>query len=105
MSPSAPSLLSCLCLFALLSLGHCEEQRTPEEKLLVVTVATKETDGFRRFLRSAKHFNYTVKVLGQGEPWSGGDYVSAPGGGQKVRLLKAALQELGSQDQIVLFVD
>lgn len=34
------------------------------EKLLVVTVATKETDGFRRFLRSAKHFNYTVKVGG-----------------------------------------
>lgn len=32
------------------------------EKLLVVTVATKESDGFRRFLRSAKHFNYTVKV-------------------------------------------
>lgn len=32
------------------------------EKLLVVTVATKETDGFRRFLRTAKHFNYTVKV-------------------------------------------
>lgn len=32
------------------------------DKLLVVTVATKETDGFRRFLRSAKHFNYTVKV-------------------------------------------
>lgn len=31
-------------------------------KLLVVTVATKETDGFKRFLRSAKHFNYTVKV-------------------------------------------
>uniref|UniRef100_A0A665VVT8 Procollagen-lysine,2-oxoglutarate 5-dioxygenase 1 n=1 Tax=Echeneis naucrates TaxID=173247 RepID=A0A665VVT8_ECHNA len=32
------------------------------DKLLVVTVATKETDGFRRFLRSAKHFNYSVKV-------------------------------------------
>lgn len=32
------------------------------EKLIVVTVATKETDGFKRFLRSAKHFNYTVKV-------------------------------------------
>lgn len=32
------------------------------DKLLVVTVATKETDGFRRFLRSAKLFNYTVKV-------------------------------------------
>uniref|UniRef100_A0A3Q1G673 PLOD1-3-like GT domain-containing protein n=1 Tax=Acanthochromis polyacanthus TaxID=80966 RepID=A0A3Q1G673_9TELE len=33
------------------------------EKLLVVTVATKDTDGFRRFMRSAKHFNYTVKPL------------------------------------------
>lgn len=32
------------------------------DKLIVVTVATKETDGFRRFLRTAKHFNYTVKV-------------------------------------------
>lgn len=32
------------------------------ENLLVVTVATKETDGFKRFLKSAKHFNYTVKV-------------------------------------------
>lgn len=32
------------------------------DKLVVVTVATKETDGFRRFMKSAKHFNYTVKV-------------------------------------------
>lgn len=45
------------------------------------------------------------QVLGRGEPWNGGDYMSAPGGGQKVRLLKAALQELESEDQIVLFVD
>lgn len=28
----------------------------------MLTVATQETDGFRRFLRSAKHFNYTFKV-------------------------------------------
>uniref|UniRef100_A0A672JKS8 Procollagen-lysine,2-oxoglutarate 5-dioxygenase 1 n=1 Tax=Salarias fasciatus TaxID=181472 RepID=A0A672JKS8_SALFA len=33
------------------------------ENLLVVTVATKETDGFRRFLRSAKHFNYSNLTL------------------------------------------
>lgn len=32
------------------------------EKLLVLTVATKETDGFKRFMRSARHFNYTIKV-------------------------------------------
>lgn len=31
-------------------------------KLLVLTVATKETDGFKRFMRSARYFNYTIKV-------------------------------------------
>uniref|UniRef100_A0A3Q2ZGL5 Procollagen-lysine, 2-oxoglutarate 5-dioxygenase 1a n=1 Tax=Kryptolebias marmoratus TaxID=37003 RepID=A0A3Q2ZGL5_KRYMA len=98
-------LLSWMCFCGLLQPADCEEQRIPEEKLLVVTVATEETDGFRRFLRSAKHFNYTIKVLGRGEKWSGGDSMSAPGGGQKVRLLKAALQEIKSEDRIVLFID
>lgn len=32
------------------------------EKLLVLTVATEETDGFQRFLQSARYFNYSVKV-------------------------------------------
>lgn len=32
------------------------------EKLLVLTVATEETDGFLRFMQSANYFNYTVKV-------------------------------------------
>lgn len=32
------------------------------DKLLVITVATKESDGFHRFMQSAKYFNYTVKV-------------------------------------------
>lgn len=34
----------------------------PSDKLLVFTVATKETDGFHRFMQTAQHFNYTVKV-------------------------------------------
>uniref|UniRef100_A0A7N6A489 Procollagen-lysine,2-oxoglutarate 5-dioxygenase 1 n=1 Tax=Anabas testudineus TaxID=64144 RepID=A0A7N6A489_ANATE len=75
------------------------------DKLLVVTVATKETDGFTRFMKSAKHFNYSVKVLGRGEKWQGGDYMSAPGGGQKVRLLKAALDKMKDEDRIILFID
>ncbi|XP_037629279.1 procollagen-lysine,2-oxoglutarate 5-dioxygenase 1 isoform X1 [Sebastes umbrosus] len=91
---------------ALFSLTNCEEQRLPkEDKLLVVTVATKETDGFKRFMRSAKHFNYTVKVLGLGQKWSAGEYMSAPGGGQKVRLLQAALEEMKNEDKIILFID
>uniref|UniRef100_A0AAR2L004 Procollagen-lysine,2-oxoglutarate 5-dioxygenase 1 n=1 Tax=Pygocentrus nattereri TaxID=42514 RepID=A0AAR2L004_PYGNA len=74
-------------------------------KLLVLTVATKETDGFKRFMRSARHFNYTVKVLGRGEKWNGGDYISAPGGGQKVRLLKSALADIKEEDKIILFIE
>ncbi|XP_026187925.1 procollagen-lysine,2-oxoglutarate 5-dioxygenase 1 isoform X1 [Mastacembelus armatus] len=96
-----PGVLVC----ALFCLTSCEEQRIPEENLVVVTVATKETDGFRRFLRSAKHFNYTVKVLGRGEKWRGGNYMSAPGGGQKVRLLKTALEEIKNEDEVILFID
>lgn len=90
---------------ALFPLTNGEEQRIPDEKLLVVTVATKETDGFKRFFHSAKHFNYTVKVLGEGEKWNSGDYMPAPGGGQKVRLLKAALEEMKDEDKIILFID
>uniref|UniRef100_A0A9J7YSV4 Procollagen-lysine,2-oxoglutarate 5-dioxygenase 1 n=1 Tax=Cyprinus carpio carpio TaxID=630221 RepID=A0A9J7YSV4_CYPCA len=73
--------------------------------LLVLTVASQETDGFRRFLRSAKHFNYTIKVLGGGETWEGGDYISPPGGGQKVRLLKSALEDIQEENKVILFVD
>uniref|UniRef100_A0A672LEK4 Procollagen-lysine,2-oxoglutarate 5-dioxygenase 1-like n=1 Tax=Sinocyclocheilus grahami TaxID=75366 RepID=A0A672LEK4_SINGR len=73
--------------------------------LLVLTVATQETDGFRRFLRSAKHFNYTIKVLGRGESWKGGDYMSPPGGGQKVRLLKSALEDIQDENRVILLVD
>uniref|UniRef100_A0AAQ4QB01 Procollagen-lysine,2-oxoglutarate 5-dioxygenase 1 n=1 Tax=Gasterosteus aculeatus aculeatus TaxID=481459 RepID=A0AAQ4QB01_GASAC len=74
------------------------------EELVVVTVATRETDGFKRFFRSAKHFNYTVKV-GTREKWKSGDHTSSPGGGQKVRLLKAAVEDMKDEKQILLFVE
>uniref|UniRef100_A0A7N6AFG3 procollagen-lysine 5-dioxygenase n=1 Tax=Anabas testudineus TaxID=64144 RepID=A0A7N6AFG3_ANATE len=78
----------------------------PKEKLLVLTVATEETDGFLRFMQSAKYFNYTVKVLGMGEGWKGGDVGRSIGGGQKIRLLKEAMEALADQeDLVVLSVD
>uniref|UniRef100_A0A8C2ZTY6 procollagen-lysine 5-dioxygenase n=1 Tax=Cyclopterus lumpus TaxID=8103 RepID=A0A8C2ZTY6_CYCLU len=52
------------------------------ENLLVITAATEETDGFNRFMRTAREFSYTVK---------GGDVARTVGGGQKVRWLKAEL--------------
>uniref|UniRef100_A0A8C8CBF9 procollagen-lysine 5-dioxygenase n=1 Tax=Oncorhynchus tshawytscha TaxID=74940 RepID=A0A8C8CBF9_ONCTS len=76
------------------------------EKLLVLTVATEETDGYLRFMQSANYFNYTIKVLGMGEEWRGGDVGRSIGGGQKVRLLKEAMEALTDQeDLVVLFVD
>uniref|UniRef100_A0A8C5A2C8 procollagen-lysine 5-dioxygenase n=1 Tax=Gadus morhua TaxID=8049 RepID=A0A8C5A2C8_GADMO len=77
----------------------------PPENLLVVTVATGETDGFQRFMQSANYFNYTVKVLGLGSDWRGGDVGTSIGGGQKVRLLKEALEVLDLKDMVVLVVD
>uniref|UniRef100_A0A8C2ASE6 procollagen-lysine 5-dioxygenase n=1 Tax=Cyprinus carpio TaxID=7962 RepID=A0A8C2ASE6_CYPCA len=76
------------------------------KKLLVLTVATQETDGFHRFMQSANYFKFNVKVLGMGEEWKGGDVGRSIGGGQKVRLLKEAMESLADQeDFVVLFVD
>uniref|UniRef100_A0A8I6GFD5 Procollagen-lysine,2-oxoglutarate 5-dioxygenase 1 n=1 Tax=Rattus norvegicus TaxID=10116 RepID=A0A8I6GFD5_RAT len=74
--------------------------------LLVLTVATKETEGFRRFKRSAQFFNYKIQSLGLGEDWSAAGGPSAAGGGQKVRLLKKALKKYADkEDLVILFVD
>uniref|UniRef100_A0A672UUX1 procollagen-lysine 5-dioxygenase n=1 Tax=Strigops habroptila TaxID=2489341 RepID=A0A672UUX1_STRHB len=77
---------------------------SPSDKLLVFTVATKEPDGFHRFMQTAKHFNYTV--LGKGEEWKGGELPNSIGGGQKVRLLKEGLESYADQeDLVVMFVE
>ncbi|GCC32716.1 hypothetical protein chiPu_0011180 [Chiloscyllium punctatum] len=86
--------------------SETQESPVPKENLLVFTVATKETDGFTRFMRSANFFNYTVKVLGLGEEWTGGDVTKSSGGGQKVRILKQALKSYATEKElIILFVD
>ncbi|KAG9481884.1 hypothetical protein GDO78_010880 [Eleutherodactylus coqui] len=83
-------LLACVAPGALSS--------SPADNLLVLTVATEETDGFRRFQRSAQCFNYKVKVLGHGEEWRGD--------GQKVRLLKTALEQyVDNEDLVILFTE
>ncbi|XP_023555160.1 procollagen-lysine,2-oxoglutarate 5-dioxygenase 1 [Octodon degus] len=77
----------------------------PEDNLLVLTVATKETEGFRRFKRSAQFFNYKIQALGLGEDWDMERGTTA-GGGQKVRLLKKALEKhADKEDLVILFTD
>ena len=46
------------------------ESRLVTEKLLVITVATAETEGYRRFLQSAEFFNYTVRVRRGTPSWA-----------------------------------
>lgn len=52
-------------------------------------------------MQSAKYVNYTVKVLGQGEEWRGGDGINSIGGGQKVRLMKEVMEHYSSQEDLV----
>ncbi|KAK6177441.1 hypothetical protein SNE40_015540 [Patella caerulea] len=74
--------------------------------LLALTVATEETDGFKRFMRSAKKYDLNVKVLGLGKQWRGGDVANYAGGGQKVNILRDGLEEFKDLDDlIVMFVD
>ncbi|XP_075941173.1 multifunctional procollagen lysine hydroxylase and glycosyltransferase LH3 [Anarhichas minor] len=104
-------MLSCLLLglLALLffqSSVSADQRRLSPENVLVITAATEETDGFNRFMRTAREFKYAVKVLGLGEQWKGGDVARTVGGGQKVRWLKAELlKHSDNKDLVVMFVD
>ena len=52
---------------------------TTARDLRLVTVATAETDGYQRFLRSAQIAGLEVSTLGMGQEWQGGDMMSACG--------------------------
>ncbi|NP_001088279.1 procollagen-lysine, 2-oxoglutarate 5-dioxygenase 1 L homeolog precursor [Xenopus laevis] len=92
-----PLLLGVLAILPILPRwGNCANP--DDDKLLVLTVATEETDGLRRFQRSAHSFNYKVKVLGLGGQWLGE--------GQKVQLMKLALEPYADkEDLIILFTE
>jgi len=95
-------LLFTLAVIAGSSLSECASS----DKLALFTVATESNDGFLRFLRSADRHGYNVTVLGRGREWKGGDVVRYPGGGQKVNLLRDAIQKIkNDEDWLVMFVD
>ncbi|XP_034020441.1 multifunctional procollagen lysine hydroxylase and glycosyltransferase LH3 [Thalassophryne amazonica] len=103
---SSYGFLLLLVLSSLHSSVSAEQRRLSPDNLLVITVATEETDGFKRLMRTAREFNYTVKVLGLGEDWKGGDVARTVGGGQKVRWLKKELlKHADKQDMVIMFVD
>ena len=72
--------------------------------LTVITVATKQTDGYRRFLRSCENAGVKVVTLGMGQEWQGGD-MNYPGGGWKVNLLKEEMKKREDDEDLVMFTD
>lgn len=75
------------------------------DDILVYTVATSETDGFQRYLRSALEYGIKPNILGWGKEWKGGDMRGA-GGGWKVKLLQEALKPYAEdKDRLMLFTD
>lgn len=80
--------------------------KAPQLRLLALTVATEETDGYKRFMKSAKTNNIDVKVLGMGEEWRGGDVKRYPGGGHKINILKKETElHKNESDLLLMFVD
>ncbi|XP_076046285.1 procollagen lysyl hydroxylase [Oratosquilla oratoria] len=80
----------------------CQDDR----ELVLMTVATNMTDGYLRYLRSTKVYGLTTEVLGMGEIWDGGDMVNEAGGGQKVSLLRKALEKYQDKENtIIMFTD
>ncbi|TRY64766.1 hypothetical protein DNTS_027664 [Danionella cerebrum] len=93
-------------LLALVHHSRSEARSMKPDELLVITAATEVTDGYLRFMRTIRQFNYTVQVLGLGEQWKGGDVARTVGGGQKVRWLKKELQKHKDKlNTVIMFVD
>lgn len=113
---------------SLWSIASASDSNSKNLKLIVVTVATEETDGYLRFMKSAQKYGHSVKVcisfdgppsprvglirrvpfqvLGMGEEWKGGDVRLYTGGGQKVKLLRRGLEQYKTaKDTLVLFTD
>lgn len=66
-------LLACLLQISLTT-GW---QRSHAPRLSIVTIATSETDGFRRFKKSVEEFGHDLHVFGMGQKWLGGNMETA----------------------------
>uniref|UniRef100_A0A0K2SV11 procollagen-lysine 5-dioxygenase n=1 Tax=Lepeophtheirus salmonis TaxID=72036 RepID=A0A0K2SV11_LEPSM len=100
-------LIPCLLLNSILVSSSSGEKNSESDggELLILTVASDNTDGLSRYLRSASVNGLEGKVLGLGEEWKGGD-MNHPGGAYKINLLKDELaQYKDRKDLIVLFSD
>ena len=83
----------------------CLEIVRAERELVVISVATDKTDGYKRFERSCNIYGLPLRTLGMGQVWQGGD-MNYPGGGWKVNLLKEEMEKLKEKKgTIAMFTD
>lgn len=88
--------------YSLLALTNSSE----DVRLKVITVATDETDGYHRFLRSAKIYGLDVEVFGLHQEWLGGDMANGPGGGHKINILRNGIKKYKDEkDLLLMFTD
>lgn len=71
--------------------GNIEYELPRSKTVRLLTVGTNATDGYLRFIDSAKQWDY--RVLGFGDKWNGGNMAKGPGGGKKVVYLKKYLEQ------------
>ena len=71
--------------------GNIEYELPQSKTVRLLTVGTNATDGYLRFIVSAKQWDY--RVLGFGDNWNGGNMAKGPGGGKKVVYLKEYLEQ------------
>ncbi|XP_066923036.1 procollagen-lysine,2-oxoglutarate 5-dioxygenase 1-like [Clytia hemisphaerica] len=91
-------------LITFTSAVETETQEHLEIKLF--TIATDPTDGYNRFMKSAKHYGYDVEVCGMNQKWLGGDLSKGPGGGFKIKLLIRCLKQYKEEkDMLAMFTD
>ncbi|CAF0816227.1 unnamed protein product [Rotaria sp. Silwood1] len=94
-------------LFVLLLVGFSYPIRAiSKDDLLVVAVATDETDGYHRFIRSLNIYGYKYEIYGLGQPWKGGNIKYTSGGGQKINILRENLVRYkDDKTKLILFSD
>ncbi|XP_072047684.1 procollagen-lysine,2-oxoglutarate 5-dioxygenase 1-like [Amphiura filiformis] len=105
---SLPILLALFTTFLITNIvaASDEGEQGDDVRLVVFTVASAETDGYKRFMRSMDTYNLKVEVLGMNQEWRGGDVVRYPGGGYKLNLLKVGLEKYkDEEDTIIMFSD
>ncbi|KAI3413726.1 hypothetical protein GPALN_011209 [Globodera pallida] len=78
---------------------NCSELNNFE--LLIVAVATENTDGLKRLNHSANAFGLQLLVVGMGKTWNGGD-MRKQGGAQKIRILREELEPYRNRDDLIL---